>query len=70
MKKKRHPFIVPILWVFVTAAWIVTVCISISSGDTQGFLFILKCANVLVSGGAAVSNYIRHKRSKNDEIEE
>jgi len=69
MKKKKTPLYVPILWIFVTVTWIVTVCIRISSGETQGFLFILQCANVLVSGGAAVSNYIRYKRSENNEVE-
>ena len=65
-KKKKTPLYVPILWVFTTGTWIGTVSIRISAGDTQGFLFVMQCATLLVSGAAAVANFIRYKRSKND----
>ena len=68
-KKKKTPLFVPILWVFTTGTWILTVSIRISRGETQGGLFILQCATVLVSGAAAVANFIRYKRSKNNEDE-
>jgi hypothetical protein len=69
LKKKKTPLYVPILWVFVTGTWIVTVSFRISIGDTQGFLFVMQCATVFVSGAAAVANFIRYKRSKNKEDE-
>jgi len=69
MKKKKTPLYVPILWVFTTGTWILTVSIRISRGETQGFLFILQCATILVSGAAAVANFIRYKRSKKNEDE-
>ena len=69
MKKKKTPLYLPILWVFTTGMWIITVSTRINSGDTQGFMFILQCANVLVSAAAAVANFVRYKRSKNNEDE-
>ena len=69
MKKKKTPLYVPILWVFTTAMWIVTVSVRISYGETQGFLFVMQCATVLISGAAAVANFIRYRRSKSDDDE-
>ena len=68
-KKKKTPLYLPILWVFTTGMWAIQVGNSISSGDTQGFLFIMQCANVLVSAAAVVANFIRYKRGKKNEDE-
>ena len=68
-KKKKTPLYVPILWVLTTGTLIVIVSIRISAGDTQGFLFVIQCATLLVSGAAAVANFIRYRRSKNNEDE-
>ena len=69
MKKKSTPLYVPILFAFATGTWIITVCISISRGEIQGFLFVMQCACIVSSAAAAIANSIRYKRSKNDKEE-
>jgi len=69
MKKKKPSLVTPILWFCTMVIWIITVCTSIGNGNTQGFLFVLQCACVLSSGAAAVTNFIRYKRSINDKDE-
>jgi len=70
VKKKNTPLYVPVLFAFATGTWIITVCISINRGETQGFLFVMQCACIVSSGAAAVANFIRHKRSKNNKEKE
>ena len=67
--KKKTPVYVPILWALVTGIWSVNVILKISSGDTQGFQFVLLCATTLLSGVVAVVSCIRYKRNKSSEDE-
>jgi hypothetical protein len=67
MKKKNTGIIVPIIWTLVTGIWIVTVCVNIIYGDIQGIQFVLQCVCVLLSGAAAVANFITYKRGNNSE---
>ena len=64
--KKRTTIISPILWVITTIMWAITVCVNIIDGDIPPFWLALRCATAIMSGAAAVANYIRYKRENND----
>ena len=64
--KKKVSLYVPILWVFTTAMWIITVVINFTDADFPPFLLALQCATAVISGAAAVANFIRYKRSKDN----
>ena len=67
--KKRIPFYVPILWVFTTIMWtIVAVANTTVAGFSHGLLAV-QYATAILSGGAAIVNYIRYKRGKGDSAE-
>ena len=64
--KKKTSIITPILWVFITAMWIIIACVNSTDPDFPPFLFVLQCATAVLSAIAAVANYIRYKRSKDN----
>jgi len=67
--KKKVPFYVPILWVFTATTWtIVAVANSTVAGFSRG-LAAVQYATAILSGGAAIVNYIRYKRGKGDSAE-
>ena len=64
--KKKVSIVIPIIWTIITAIWIATVCINISSGENPEYLIALQCGAVAASGAAAIANFIRYKRYKNN----
>ena len=67
--KKKIPFYVPILWVFTTVTWII---VAVGNSTVAGFshgLLAVQYATAILSGGAAIVNYIRYKRGKGDGTE-
>ena len=64
--KKKVPYYVPILWAITTVMWIAVVCLNSTDADFSPFWFTLQCATAILSGAAAVVNYIKYKRSNDD----
>ena len=67
--KKKVSLCIPILWIFTTIMWIITVCINSTDAEFPRFWLALQCATAVISGGAAIANYIRYKRSNGDNSE-
>ena len=67
--KKKTTIVSPILWAITTILWTITVCINITDVNFPPFWIALQCATVILSGAAAVANYIRYKRDNTDKSE-
>ena len=67
--KRKVSAYVPILWVFTTVMWIITVCINFTDANFPPFWLALQCVTAVISGAAAVANYIRYKRSNDEDSE-
>ena len=67
--KKKISIVIPIIWAITTAVWTASVCINISCGVTPGILIALQCGAVVASAAAAIANFIRYKRGKNNKSE-
>jgi hypothetical protein len=67
--KKKTSIITPFLWVFTTVIWTVTVYRNINTDGVSGYLIALQCCTIIVSFGAAIANFIRYKRSRNNKSE-
>lgn len=65
-ENKKTSIIHPILWMVITAIWIVIVYKNINTKGVPGFLIGLQCCTIAASLGAAVANFIRYKRSRDD----
>ena len=55
---------VPILWVIVTVMWVIIACVNSVDTDFPPPSLWLQWATAVISGAAAVANYIRYKRSR------
>ena len=67
--KKKPSIITPVLWAITAAMWTVTACINSTDAEFPRFWLALQCATAVLSGGAAVVNYLKYKRSNDDNDE-
>jgi len=63
--KKKVSIVTPILFAITTLIWTFNLCMNISGG-ARWEIIMLQCVTVILSFAAAISNYIRYRRSKND----
>jgi hypothetical protein len=63
--KKKVSIATPVMWLIVTLIWTSNLCMNISGGARREII-MLQCVTVILSFAAAISNYIRYRRSKND----
>lgn len=65
---KKISVVIPIIWLFTTIVWTISFCISLNSYEFSNALVVLQGVTVLISLAAAITNFIRYKKAKeNDE---
>ena len=64
---KKTKLYVPVLWSVNAVIWGMTLCMDLINGDTPAYLIALRCACVILSGVAAVINFVKYARSRNED---
>ena len=64
--EKKMPAYVPVLWLFTTAMWTVVAGVNFTNAEFPRFWLALQCATAALSGAAAIVNYLRYKRGRDD----